>query len=238
MEILPMIKEGITLITSDKQNRIGVYYPSTLSYCMRKNYYSYLEPQKFDLQMHKVFAVGSAFHTIIQKALTFYTMKYPELKIYHEPEDIKRTYQGNGYELHGRPDTILTTADGTMHILEFKSIKSIGAWLATAQESHISQLNYYLHFYPEATGNIIYINKQDGAGIEEYREFAGFKYQEALFNILVDRAERLHRHLTQTDKYGIPPAEAYEKEGEQGWQCRYCSYKDKCMAQIKGEVSK
>lgn len=238
--ILPIIREGISLIRSDKQLQIGIYYPSTINYCMRKTYYSYFEAEEHDLETHKNFVFGIGLHNLVQKGLDFYAKNHPEVKVISEPEDNKEEfyYHAEGISLHGRPDTLLITPTGT-HILEFKSHGSISdRYLSEPQANHLSQLNYYLHFYPQAEGHIIYMNKakKNGSGdYQEFKEFAGIHYDEALFRQLVRRAWTLHGYLEEKK---LPPAEAYLRGGMNDYECRSCSFKESCMKGVIQERHK
>lgn len=234
MEILPIITEGISLIESEKPKIIGIYYPSEFGYCIRKSYYSYLYAERHELETHKNFAVGSAFHFIIQKGLDFYAKEHQDVKVTNEKADIKEEfyYKIDGIELHGRPDSIIMTDKG-IHLLEIKSHSSISEhYLSVPQENHLHQINYYLHFYPKAEGHIIYMNKakNNGGDYQEFKEFANIFYDEDKFKAVVQWGLSLHTSLI-TNK--LPEPEAYLKDGWEGWQCKRCPAKKRCMKEVK-----
>lgn len=233
MEIIPAIHEGLELWVEDKIPKTGVYYPSSIFSCLRKSYYDYTSPMPHNLDTLKIFGQGIAYHNIVQKALTFYAKKHPEIKIQNEPEDVERIYKGkkDGIELHGRMDCFLKTKKG-ITIIEIKSINGLNY---APKEEHISQLNYYLHFYPDAEGILLYMNKarKDGDFYEDFREFK-YGYDEGLFNMLLKRALSLHEHLTKKE---LPMPEAYMRGGTTDWECGRqntggCPHKLKCFTEI------
>jgi hypothetical protein len=251
MEVLPMVKEGISLIESEKEKVVGIYYASDLDYCMMKIYYSYIYPAHHDLVTHRRFAIGSALHSVVQRALDFYGRKHPEIKVFNEPTDVNRIYQIRDIEIHGRPDTILVSQD-KMDIIEFKSIKNF-AYLREAQDKHISQLNYYLHFYPLSEGHVIYVNKAENE--DELKEFSGFKYDEGLFNIMVDRALTVHDFLIRNmeieeklktitgeeadqliKQLSLPAPEGYLRGGTTDWECKNCPVAKLCYQRIQEKI--
>lgn len=241
MEMLSMITEGISLIQSEKPKKIGVYYPSSITYCIRKEYYSYLEAEHHSLETHKNFAVGSAFHIIVQNALNYYAKAHPEIKTINELEaDTEEErqkireefyYKEGDIELHGRPDTIIMTPDGTKHILEIKSHGNL-MYLKEASHNHILQLNYYLSKEYISDGNILYMNKAkktNGEEYEEFREFADIKYDHALFKELVGKARELHESLIHKE---LPEPEGYNRGGINDWECKGCPARIRCFKEI------
>lgn len=259
MEIAPMIMEGIALTENDKKRQIGVYYPSELPYCMRKVYYAYIDEQKHDLETLKNFAVGSAYHSVVQKALTFYAKAHPEIKLVNEAEGIEWRYSERDIELHGRPDVVIVTPDGKTHIVEIKSIATLRRLYGEAQEHHIAQINFYLHARQDGDGHVLYMNKEKrGNGIyEEFKEYQ-VNYSEPEFRKLVERAFTLQDFLVSNydvemqmketediierdvlaDSIEIPLPEAYLRGGTMDGECRFmCRYRTKCFTNIIEKIA-
>jgi hypothetical protein len=239
MEIIPMVMEGIELMANEKETKIGVYYASSIAYCMRKLYYSYIEPAKFDIDTQITFSQGIGLHSLIQRALSCYVKLHPEYKILNEPEDIPRNYTQGDIEIHGRPDSVLVDNKGHMHIVEVKSISNVDFlkdWRTgyyVAKEDSLMQLNHYLHCNPEATGSLLYVNKAKKIS-SNYRRLVSigdFTDDEHLFQIEVNRAFALHECLIKGE---IPHPEGYERGGVTDWECaHFCGqYKERCFKRI------
>ena len=69
MKIVELIEKGVTLIEPDKDKKIGIYYPSEASRCVRQAYYSYFEKPHYDIETQKAFSIGNALHALVQNAL-------------------------------------------------------------------------------------------------------------------------------------------------------------------------
>ena len=258
MEVLPIVKEGIESIVSDKRRVIGVYYPSTLPYCLRKEYYAYFEPEHLDFETRKTFAIGNAFHALIQKGLIFYKKTHPEVDIVNELESEGRTdcpvcgetfvhdeelqdhlytefyYREGDIELHGRPDSIILN-ESRWTVIEIKSHGNL-IYLQAPEDRHMIQANFYMHRFEELgkpkDASLLYINKAkrvDGQAYDEFKEFANLQYDEGLFRMLVDRAWELHGKLQNQE---LPMPEAYLRGGTTDYECKNCQFRERCYKQI------
>ena len=232
VDVENMFKEGVELMVLEHPSTVGTYYPSAIMACQRKNYYSYLFPKSHDIDAQLVFAQGNGYHGLVQRALMCYAKKHPEIKVQNEPEDIERIYKESGIELHGRADCFLKTAEG-ITIIEIKSISNIRY---APKDEHIYQLNYYLHFYPEAKGILFYMNKAKRGGIStlDYEQFKAFefKYDDKMFKTMFKRALDLHQFLVINNATILPKPEGYARGGASDWECNFCLYKEKCFKQI------
>lgn len=218
-----MIEEGITKYDNTRTKQIGIYYPSEIYECRRKLWYSYHYPTSLDFETRKNFAVGIALHELVQSSLVLY-LKNSQTKVYNELE--KMVYKGDGYELHGRLDTIIFEEDGKTHVVEFKTTNSLNK-IKQLMPHHFEQINYYLHFYPEAEGHLIYINKKAKAKLktwEAFKEFNGIQYSDPAFKQSLERTKMADDHLKNNT---LPVAEAKQDEKTK-WQCWYCPFKAKC----------
>ncbi|MGC8588900.1 MAG: CRISPR-associated protein Cas4 [Hydrogenobaculum sp.] len=230
LDLVDIIEKGLAI--DEREKKIGIYYPSELSYCIRKNYYSYKSKPKYDLFTYKTFAIGNGLHYMIQNALISYSTLYDDLKVDIE-ESIKKTSETrlilDDLELHGRPDVFLVnTKTGERYIIEIKSHGNL-EYLKEAEDKHLMQLNFYLNFFRDAKGILLYVNKakpNKNKPIDKYEHFRvyqGITFNEELFKKLEERAKELHKSLKE-DK--LPIAEAKAK-GEM-WQCLNCPFKNVC----------
>lgn len=240
LDIAAMVHEGIDLIPNEKPKRIGVYYPSELSYCQRKLYYSYLEKGKADLRGKLNLATGSAFHKVIQDALEAYVKKHPELKLMNEPTDIDRIYKiREDIELHGRPDSILINEKGETVVIEIKSHANFKYLKEGPEHSHIDQMNYYLrptaNMPITAEGRILYVNKMKRTrynqdSYKEMLEFPGYHFDIGIFNLMTKKAIGLHEALLKRE---VPMPDGYLRGGTMDNECRFlCNYREKCYDAI------
>ena len=231
LDIIDILEKG--LVIDNKEKKIGVYYPSELPYCVRKTYYSYKSKPKYDLFTYKTFAIGNGLHYMIQNALIAYSTMYDDLKVNVE-ESIKQTSEtrlilDNEIELHGRPDVFLVnTKTGERYVIEIKSHGNL-EYLKEAEDKHLMQLNFYLNFFRDAKGILLYVNKaklDKSKPIEKYEHFRVYQditFNEDLLEKLKERAKELHQSLKE-DK--VPRAEA--KEIGEMWQCLNCPFKNIC----------
>lgn len=228
MQFTPIIRKGLRLI-EEREKVIGRYYPSELSYCIRREHYSYLQKTTYDLEARKAFAIGDAIHQLIDNAFSSYSLKFPYFKVTVEIPDL--IYNGNGFVVSGRLDA-LVEYNNERHIIEIKSHAN-PLRILNPNEHHLSQLNYYLHFYPDAKGHIIYVNKSKKIYSNvDFLEFPkkdepDLSYNDSAFKELMSRAERLHQSLVS----GVLP-EPEAKLNNELWQCKVCPFRKMCEKQI------
>ena len=63
-----MVKNDVER-SANHQRRVGVYYPSSLGYCLRKQYYAFYYPKAQSPAKLIVFALGDATHELVAMAL-------------------------------------------------------------------------------------------------------------------------------------------------------------------------
>ena len=225
MEIIPLIQKGIKKLEPEKEKQIGIYYISEASKCVRQSYYSYFEKPHYGFEQHKTFSIGNALHELAQKAIAL------NEGIQVETEVANLTYKDEltGLEIHGRLDVLIKNGD-KIDIVEIKTIANPKYAPIT---EHFEQLNYYLRFYPNAEGHLLYINKSkkklDEDGYVEFKEIPKGKnekivYDEALFQETLKRFRILNEYLT-TKKLPYPEA---KMSSDMYWQCIDCPYRAKC----------
>ena len=224
MEIIPLIYHGIEKLESEKEKKIGVYYISEASKCLRQAYYSFFEKPHYPFEQHKAFSIGNALHELAQKSLALNS----DMEVKNEIPDLTYKDELTGLEIHGRLDTLIKEGNKT-DIIEIKTISNTKYAPIT---EHFEQLNYYLHFYPEAKGHLLYINKaKKGFNEEGYVEFKEIPkdkeeitYNEEMFRKIVKRMRILNEYL-KTEKLPYPEAKL---SNEIYWQCNFCPYRAKC----------
>jgi CRISPR-associated exonuclease Cas4 len=229
LRVIELIEKGVKLIESNKDKRIGVYYPSEASKCVRQNYYSYFEKPHYDIETHKSFSIGNALHTLTQNALEL--SQDESIKIDNEVPNLIYYDEANNFEIHGRLDSLITDRKSNKQdVIEIKSIANLR--YAPVKE-HFEQLNYYLHFYQEAEGHLLYINKSKKSHFDEdyvtFKEIPNGKqesirYDEALFQETLKRIRILHEYLIRKK---LPYPEA-KMSSDMYWQCDFCPFRQKC----------
>ena len=205
-----MVKESIRTHNQEDlllhPTRIGVYHPSEVGYCMRKQYYSYVVGGAgFDDETLVIFEIGNAVHEMVGNMLG----------IPAEEREVEITLPaGDGAQLHGRAD-ITMLRNGETHIVELKSTSHD---YDSPKTEHEIQLQVYLEAMNVKHGILLYINKASG-------KVSGFDimHDETKVNEIKRRVLELHNH---TMNKTLPPAEGKNKPA---WQeCRYCPYKQRC----------
>jgi len=225
--IIDMINEGTKyLAEEERENQIGIYYPSSLFSCMRQTYFSYFEKPVYSLESLKAFSIGNAFHELIQKSLKAYGDKH-NIIVNNELADLH--YDTPTFSIHGRLDVFMLIEGNEKHIIEIKSHSDLKYLEAEGLAEHKAQLNYYLHFFPDAEGHLLYINKahkkMNDVDYKNFRVYNGIKYNEELFGRMVSRAEKLDYYLKKRE---LPEAEALINN--ETWRCHYCPFREKCFA--------
>jgi hypothetical protein len=206
MQITPYIKKGLKLI-EDRPHVIGRYYPSELSQCMRRVYSKYNGHETFDLESRKNFAIGDAIHELVGQCFNCYYKKYPDFKVSIEVSDMEYNIPPD-ITISGRLDALIEF-NGEKHVIELKSHAN-PLRVIEPYRNHREQLNYYLHFYPDAKGHIIYVNKSKRIYSNiDFLEFPkedqhDITYDDAMFNQMVDKAKLIHSYLL---KHEEPPPE-------------------------------
>ena len=188
--------------------RVGVYHPSEIGYCLRKQYYSYvLGGAGFDDETLTIFAVGDAVHRMVADFLGIAT----------EDREVEITLQvSEDAQLHGRAD-IMIARNGNTRIVE---VKSTSHDYTAPKPEHELQLQVYLHALGVEHGILLYVGKTSG-------KITAFdiKRDPAKFEEIKRRVLMLHNAIKT---HTLPPAEGKQKPL---WQeCKYCPFKQACDA--------
>ena len=221
-----MINEGAKIYGTSRDRIKGVYYASEMYECERKLYYAYNYKVEHDFETKKNFEIGNSLHNLVQGSLMLYAKNNPEIKLFNELEDLKIIDDENGYEIHGRLDTIIYGENESNHIIEFKTTGSLNR-INNPVNHHIEQINYYLHFFPKYEGHLIYINKKPKGSLKKYenfKEFRGITYNDAMFKADIEKVKNVNYKI----KNNILPEPEAKLKKEKNWECWYCPFRQKC----------
>jgi CRISPR/Cas system-associated exonuclease Cas4 (RecB family) len=200
------------------QKTIGRYYPSEAGNCMRKAWYSYRYPQPADPKKSKYFHLGNILHDFMAEVLE--SPKNKEVRLL-EKEVALKIIQPD-FVVSGRLDDIfMLTADNRKFILEVKSTNSKLEWMDRPQDSHIMQIQLYMHAHEIKEGIILYLEKSSLEG-----KWFTVKYDPSEAESVIARFGRLDSHLKSET---LPEPEA-KRRPEWNWMCKTCEYYDRCNA--------
>ena len=194
---------------------LGRYYPSEIGGCMRKTWYSYKYPKKLQPELLKIFEMGNMVHDFVVKVLESEKNKDVQLLQSEFPLKIEQP----DFLISGRvDDLVLVKASGKTIVVEVKSTKSID-FVNEAAESHLIQLQLYMHATGIHNGIVLYIDK----GNLQSKQFE-VEYDEAEVNRILERFGELHKLLQSQ----LLPIDEAKKESGKQWLCRFCEYAEKC----------
>lgn len=194
---------------------LGRYYPSEIGGCMRKVWYSYRHPKKLEPELLKIFEMGNMVHDFVVKVLE--SDKNKDVQLLQSEFPLK--IECKDFLISGRvDDLVLVKASGKTFVVEVKSTKSIG-YVKEASESHVMQLQLYMHATGIHNGIVLYIDK----GNLQSKQFH-VDYDKEKVDGILDRFSELHQLLQSSL---LPIDEAKRVLGKE-WMCRYCEYAEKC----------
>jgi len=208
------VREGLRKLWRDEsaahERRDGVYYPSYLGYCLRKQYYIYSMGEEPTSDKLAVFATGKGVHEAVAEAL-----RASGTVVVEEVEKDVKVDLGNGISLSGRVDLILAEVEGRNVVVEVKSASRLPD---SPQEHHLLQLQIYLNALNVDDGVLLYWDKRRGrlASFDVRRD--GEYMRRA-----AERALLLHEYLGR----GMPPPREAVMEGRL-WECDMCEYRRLC----------
>jgi len=208
-EVLKCIDEAInnSLKSEVEKPSIGVYRPSLLSACMLRQWYIYTRGLAISEEKAGIFKIGELFHSFLENALK--TSRIEVLAV-EAPIQILVPLQPTPLWINGKAD-VLVEVGNEKYVVEFKSIRRLPR---QALRHHVEQLNLYLAALNCQNGFIIYLEKS----ALRHRVFP-VKFEQDIFNGLLERAQRLHKALMTGDK---------PKPDAQPWECRFCEFKNEC----------
>ncbi len=200
---------------SSRPKSLGRYYPSEIGSCMRKVWYSYKYPQELRPELLKIFEVGNMLHGFVVEVLKSEKNKDVQLLRSEFPLKIETP----DFLISGRvDDLVLVKASGKTIVVEVKSTKSID-FVKEASESHVMQLQLYMHATGIHNGMVLYIDK----GNLQSKQFP-IEYDEGQVKEILERFKQLHQLLTSN----LLPIDEAKKNQDKQWLCRFCEYTEKC----------
>lgn len=198
-----------------RAKQIGRYYPSEIGSCMRKVWYSYNYPRKTDPEVLKIFCMGNMVHDFVVEVLKNEKNENVQLLQSEFPLKIEQP----DFLISGRvDDLVLVKSSGKTIIVEVKSTKSID-YVGEANESHVMQLQLYMHATGIHNGIVLYIDK----GNLQSKQF-DVEYDKETVDAILKRFGEMHQLLISK----LLPIDEAKKEAKKQWMCRFCEYSDKC----------
>ena len=195
---------------------MGRYYPSEIGSCMRKIWYSYTDPRPIQLDLIKIFEVGNIMHDFVAEVMR--SEKNPNIQLLSSELPFK--IQMQDLLISGRIDDLLLVKEsGKTVLVEVKSTASLG-YTTAPKESHVMQLQLYMHALKIFDGIVLYIEKNT----LKARAFE-VPYDERIAADALDRFSKLHKFLTTKE---MPTAEARLKS-DMSWLCRRCEWREDCF---------
>lgn len=232
ISIVEILKTALEQYTPQEKRKVGVYFPSDITFCPRATYYSYLYQVPATIDDLKNFKIGIAFHELVEEALERYQANNPDVKVQNEIPNLEYK-DSRGFVMRGRLDSLVEKSNikglvigDKQYIVEFKSTSSFRK-ISQPFLEHILQLNFYLYFFPKAEGRIVYINKSRALDNIHFKEFKGFYFNQEQFDQLLNIAYSIHKALTQNNS--LPPITS------NAVLCNYCRWKDICRGGKNGK---
>ncbi|MDP8022876.1 MAG: CRISPR-associated protein Cas4 [Nitrososphaeria archaeon] len=207
-----LLKDGLDSLwkkeKSEHQTTKGIYYPSYVGSCLRKQFYIYTAGESVTSEELVIFMTGKGVHELVVKAFG------EKVRIESVEEKINLEFTDK-IKLSGRIDIIIADIEGKKYLIE---VKSASKTPDSPYESHVLQLHAYMQALKFDEGYLLYWNKRDG-GI---RVFKVIKNDEMM--------RKLYERVAMLDYYisinSPPPPESYQ-EGKT-WECRKCPYLNLC----------
>ncbi|MBS3144334.1 Dna2/Cas4 domain-containing protein [Candidatus Woesearchaeota archaeon] len=195
---------------------IGRYYPSEVGQCMRKTWYTFRNPKPVDKELKKVFEAGNRLHEFV--ADVFKSDKVEEVELVEKEVPFELVF--DDFTISGRIDDLIRVKIGSREALvEVKSTKDL-RYMEEASESHIMQLQLYLHARKVKEGILLYLEKNT----LKSKTFH-VVYDENVFNQVIERFRLLHKKLID----GKLPLPESRLDQDKRWMCRSCQYAEDCF---------
>lgn len=198
-----------------REKKLGRYYPSECGSCIRKVWYSHKIPRETDRELVKVFQAGNMIHDFIVDVLK--SDKNTDVSLIGS--EVPFELEIDGLVVSGRIDNIIKLdVDKKIYLVEVKSTSSL-KYVNTPNDSHVMQLQLYMHEQKIHDGLILYIEKNT-----LQTKLFEIKYDFNIVDDAINRFRALHKFLVN-DKLPDPEARI---EKDMKWQCRNCTYRDEC----------
>jgi len=208
-----LLKKGLASLHEKEKNghktEKGVYYPSALGSCLRKQYYTYTLGERVTSEELVIFATGKGVHETIARA-------FGEVATIEKVEENISLEITPAVKLKGRIDLLIADYDGKKYLIEAKSTSKTPE---TPFEEHVFQLQVYMQALNYNEGYILYWNKISG----EIKVFKVQKNEEVLKNIF-ERVKKLDYYVS----HNIPPEPEAILKGR-FWECEKCPFLELCI---------
>ncbi len=200
-----------------KPKSIGKYYPSEIGGCIRKTWFSYMNPKPSDVKLTRIFEAGNMLHEFITDVIK--NERNAEIQLIKSELPVK--IKSKNFVISGRIDNlvlikILEKNEHKQILIEVKSTKFLPK---EYKKEHEMQLQLYMMALGVYEGIILYIQKDN----LETKSFTVDHNEKECERILA-RFEELHKSLIENR---IPEAEA-KKDKDKIWMCDYCAWKAEC----------
>ncbi len=216
-----MLKELIDKFYSDrkKDKAQDHFYISSAGKCGREIFFKFKNApgKEMDPNILRIFDHGDHIHQMLMKPL----LSVREINVVASEVNIPPMEL-----VSGRADAIIS--DGKdLYVLDIKSMNSmVFRSLEEPKPENIDQLQLYLHYFKIPKGILLYVSKDN----QDLKEF--------MIDYDKNRAEKLLQDLAdlkvKIDKDIIP---ARIPTYPEGWQCRYCAFREICTMAAAGEMN-
>ncbi len=207
-----LLKDGLDSLwkkeKSEHQTTKGIYYPSYIGSCLRKQFYIYTAGESVTSEELVIFMTGKGVHELVVKAFG------EKVKVESVEEKINLEITDK-IKLSGRIDIIIADIEGKKSLIE---VKSTSTTPSSPYESHVLQLHAYMQALKFDEGYLLYWNKRDG-GIRVFK----VTKNDDMMKKLYERIAMLDYYLSMNSP---PPSESYQ-EGKV-WECKKCPYLNLC----------
>jgi len=207
-----LINPYLTIKLSVRKHKIGVYFPSELPFCLRKQYFRYVIPKDLLPAQRRVFGAGWVWHEFLYDVLRSAGRKIKVLSI---EKRYTLTYSSKIVVLDCVVDAEIEVAKQKI-VVEIKSVKSLTKRMNEPMREHVLQVTPYLSVAKTKKAILIYVDKQT----LQTKEFP-VEFVQANLDLMFERAILLHKALL---KKRVPARVG----AGQDWQCTACEYKIEC----------
>lgn len=198
-----------------RKKEIGKYYPSEIGSCLRKVWYSFVNPKELSMDTIRIMEMGNMVHEFILHVLR--SEKNQHIALIENEAPFKLNL--HEYAISGRiDDVVLLKIEQKKYVVEVKSTKAL-KMVEKPSDSHAMQLNLYLHALGINDGILLYVERNT----LQTKSFE-LKFNEELMKKTLERFTMLHTYLKEAL---LPPPEARLREN-MGWMCKNCEYREEC----------
>jgi len=199
----------------ERKYKIGVYYPSELPFCLRKQFFRYTVPKDVAPEQKRVFGVGWVWHQFIYQVLK----NSKDVKVLEVEKTYRLKHPSKKIILECTPDAKIQK-NGKQYLIEIKSAKAL-TQITEPQIEHVFQIMPYMYATQTKKAILLYIHKTT----LETKEFQ-INFEPEKLTLMFERARRLDEALR---KKVLP-----SRVGAGGeWQCKNCEYRIECETFIK-----